>query len=460
MQIRAALFRNALASGWGKASTVLFRLVQVPVLLLALGVEDFGRWLVLASLPSWLTLANLGFGSVAANEMAMAAAANDLPRARSVFSTTLALVLGIAVAGSVLATLGAPFVPWERFLALPQERHGELATAAVFLAISVFVSFFGEAFGGRFRAARKAHSAVVLAGFRPWLDLLAMVIVLQVSKRFDHLAVAMLSSTVVFIVAFQWLSWRSMRELSFSWGQVRPSRFRELFKKGLAFQAFPLGNALLFQGNLLVVQGILGPAAVALFGTARTLVRAVNQMMDLANQVIWPELSLLLGAGDLPSAARLHRAGVGLSVVVACLGVAALGLFGQPLYGWWTGKVIELPKHLLLLFLLPIPFNALWFTSSVVHAACNRHEGLAIRYLVATGLAVSACAALSYAQGIAGAAISTVVADLVLIPYVLRRSLVLTGDSWRGFATGLLGEVRCASRHFRRGPAPVVDSAL
>lgn len=72
MQVKTALVRNALSGGLGKISIVCLRLVQVPLLLAGLGVDEYGRWLVLASLPSWLALANLGVGSVAISEMARA----------------------------------------------------------------------------------------------------------------------------------------------------------------------------------------------------------------------------------------------------------------------------------------------------------------------------------------------------------------------------------------------------
>ncbi len=441
MRVKVAIFQNALAGGFGRVSLLVFRVVQVPLLLSKLGVSEYGRWLVLSSFPMWLTLANLGFGIMASNEISMAMAAGNLPKARSMFSTSLALVGSIAVIGSIFAALVAPFIPWERFLGVSAGRHGELTAAVTYLAASVLVSFTAEAFGGRFRAARSAHVSMLINSLKPWLDLLAMIVVLRFSGRLDYLALGMLVATSIYLGAIQWLSWRSIPALSFSFREIHPSRFRDLFRKGIAFQAFPLGNALLFQGNLLVVQLILGPVAVALFGTARTLVRSINQLMELMSQIVWPELSHLLGAGDLARAARLHRLAVGASVASAGLSVVGLGFFGHTIYGWWTGKAISLPEHLLLLFLLPIPFNALWQTSSVVHVACNRHEGFAVRYLIGTSCAVFLCALLSHFYGINGAALSTLGADLILIPFVLKRSLELTGDSWIGFARGLRSEI-------------------
>jgi hypothetical protein len=90
----------------------------------------------------------------------------------------------------------------------------------------------------------------------------------------------------------------------------------------------------------------------------------------------------------------------------------------------------------MIVFLLPIPFNALWFTSSVVHMATNQHAGLARRYLGAALLSAISCYFLARFAGLEGAALSSLVMDLLLIPYVLKHSLYLTGDSWHEFIRG------------------------
>lgn len=450
MSVKGSLFRNFGAGAWGNISNVLIRLVQVPLLLSFLGTEDYGRWLVLSSLPSWLTLANLGFGSVASNEMTMAVASGEISRARSLFSTAFGLILAIGLGGFLLSLSLVPIVPWEKILKVSDIRHSELSYAVIWLVMAVLVSFSAELYGGRFRAAKRAHVGMMLSGFKPWISLLLLFVALNYSTRFDVIAAATFFSVILHLVVLSFLSRRALPEVRFSFGEIERKWFKDLFRKGVAFQAFPLGNALLFQGNLLVVQAILGPAAVAVFGTARTLIRSVNQVIGLINNAIWPELSYLFGKGDMHQVARLHRLGVGLSIGVATAGVLALGLAGPDLYNFWVGKAIILPRHLLLFFLLPIPFNALWITSSVVHSACNRHEGLAKRFLLATLLSLVFCIVLSYYQGIEGAALSTLVADVVLIPYVFARSLKLTNDSWKSFIPGMAGEMLSLSGYLKK----------
>jgi O-antigen/teichoic acid export membrane protein len=441
MSTKKVLFKNVLSSSWGKASTMLFRIVQIPIALYFLGVDEYGRWLILSSLPTWLSLANFGFGSVAANDISMAVAGNDWERARNVFSTSLALTIIIFITGTFLSVVTAPFLPWEGFLNVDHARHAELAHAAIWLAVTIFASFFSETLGARFRSSRSTHVMTLISSFRPWMDLVAMSVAMSLTKRLDILAFALATSTFVFLGVVQFLSLKYQPDLKFTTSDVRPADFRRLFRKGVSFQAFPLGNALLFQGNLLIIQSFLGPAAVVTFATARTLIRSVNQFMELVNQAIWPELSHLLGLKDYARAARLHRLATGASIVGALLCVAALFIFGQKIYTVWTGHALQLSQNLLLLFLLPIPFTTIWFTSSVVHAASNQHEGLAVRYMIATILAVGACAALTHFYGLEGAALSTLMADIVLIPYVLRRSLALTNDTWRGYLFGIVKEL-------------------
>lgn len=438
-------------------SVVIFRLVQVPALLSFLEVEEYGRWLVLSSIPSWITLANLGFGSVASNRISMLVAAGDTEAARSLFSTTIALVGLLATSGTGVAFLLCWLIPFDALLDVA-DRRLELAGAAFMLSLSVLLSFYGEVFSGRFRAARKAHYGILVNSLRPWCELLLVLIVLLYGGRFDWMAAAVLASTILYLFSLGLLSRRSMPSLFFQPSTIEPREFGGLFRKGLAFQAMPAGHAVLLQGFVLVVQWLLGPAAVAVFTTARTLVRSINQMVEMVNQVIWPEMSHLLGGGDLARAARLHRLGVGASLVASIGGMLLLATTADFVYHFWTRGAIEMPDGLILLFLLPVPFRALWYTSGVVHFACNEHEGLALRYLAGTCLALLACAALTSVYGLAGAAVASIVAELFMIRYTVTRSLELTNDSYREFVFGIVQEARSAPQSALRfvrsvGPA-------
>lgn len=437
-----AIYWNGVSSVVGKGSFAVVRILQVGVLIRLIGGDEYGRWLLISSIPGWLALANMGFGNVAANAVSMHYAQGELEKAKNVYSSVAALLVGLITFCILLVIPLAGIVHWSVLLKAPSDRGLEMQHAAFLLVLAMLFSFWGEIYTCRFRAARKAHLGMLLGAVRPWIELGAMVGVLQFSKRFDFLAGAVLFSTFIFVLLSSYFSSRVLPELKFSRLHVRRGEFPHLIRKGMAFQAFPLGNAILFQGALLIVQAVLGPFAVALFGTARTLVRSVNQVMEMINQSVWPEMSLALGAGDYANAARLHRVSVLLSFIAATSCTLALILFGRQIFQIWTHAELELTRIQLLLFLIPIPVNALWYTSSVVHAACNQHEALAVRYLIATSCGAVACYVFTLWWGLNGAALSTLVVELILAPFVFYRSLKITKDSLDSFRAGLGSDLR------------------
>ena len=195
-----------------------------------------------------------------------------------------------------------------------------------------------------------------------------------------------------------------------------------LLKKGIVFQAFPVSHAIQNQGYILVVNYLLGPIAVTLFTTLRTLVRSANQVMELINQSVWPELSVLLGAKRMKEAEEVHDNAVKISAIAAFGIVLVLLIFGPFLYSFWLGKAVEVNRELLIWFILPIPLTAWWFTSSVVLLASNQYEGYALRYILISVLGLLAAWGLGYKFGMPGIAISLAVIDLLMIWYIRGAS--------------------------------------
>ncbi len=436
-----ALIKNFLAGSFGKFATIFHRIFSVSLLLRSFTAEQYGIWVLLSSLPSWLSLANMGFGTVTGNAVTMAVARDDWITARKHYSNAIILVTTVVGSGLALVSLILTFCP-ANFFSSYRISENEVKWTLFFLSANVLVSFYCEIFGGRLRAAGKAYVVMSVNGFRPILEVAAIFLALTFLPSFALMAagsflVALLHIGVLFV-----LGSRALPALGFNFSLLNSTTIREIWQKGFAFTAFPLGNALLFQGNILVVQWLLGPAFVALFSTARTLVRSVNQCMELLNQVVWPELTILLGSGQFSRAARLHRLSVSVSLLSALAVVGLLILWGRTLFAHWTDSILTLSPSLLLVFLIPIPFNALWFTSSVVHAACNEHEGLAKLYLAACLCSVVLGIVGILFFGIYGAALSSVVADIWLIHYVFCKSMRITHDNPRYFFRNLLADAK------------------
>jgi hypothetical protein len=93
--------------------------------------------------------------------------------------------------------------------------------------------------------------------------------------------------------------------------------------------------------------------------------------------------------------------------------------------------------------------NSLWNTSYVVFLASNNHTALAIRFLIAAAGSLAAACVLVPALEVRGAAVSMVVMDLIVAPYVLRKALVLLEDDYRTYARDVL-TAESARTHIRK----------
>ena len=429
--LKLRLFLTTSAGVWTRVSILVLRLVQVPFFIAHLGLDGYGKWLFLYSIPSWLSLSSLGFGSVASNEMSLRYSEDDPSRANEVYSSATLMLIGSGAMVAIVAMLTSVILPSNWLVAMELPERTELARILVYFSCYTTLSFLGELQIGKLRTHHKTHVAMLVYSFRPWLELLGSAVSFAFSADFEGMALSLALAQLAYLLIFVLVGKSLAPDINFSPLSSKLNLVKYLFGKGIAFQSIPLGNAILFQGSIVIVQLTLGPVSVAIYSTVRTVVRTVNQGLEVINQSILPEMTHLLAAKRLSQAAKLHRSAVWLSIFVGVLGTIFLAFFGKSAFELWVGQKTILSWTLLLAFLVPIPFTSVWFSSSAVLLACNEIEGLAIRYLLASVLTLISCGLLSLRFGLEGVAISSLWLDFILLHFVVSRSLELTNDTWR-----------------------------
>jgi len=201
--------------------------------------------------------------------------------------------------------------------------------------------------------------------------------------------------------------------------------------------ALPVGNALNLQGMLLVVGHVLGPVAVVIFATARTVSRTAVAFMQMISNTIWPEMSSAVGAGNMPLARLLHRRACQISIASGLGIVVAMAVAGPWIWGRWTRHSFPTDTILLDLMLLLVIFSSLWLTSIVALTATNRQQHVALVYLAATGGSLVAAWVMAHLFGLRGVAVALIAGEAFMAVNVLRTSLRFLGDTLGGFVHSL-----------------------
>jgi O-antigen/teichoic acid export membrane protein len=89
------------------------------------------------------------------------------------------------------------------------------------------------------------------------------------------------------------------------------------------------------------------------------------------------------------------------------------------------------------MMLLVVLANTLWYTSSVVHGAFNKHQAVAVYFLVGTGMSLLIARFLIPHWGLLGVPVALLMIDIMMSTYVLRKSLTWLDDSFGNFLTSL-----------------------
>jgi len=178
-----------------------------------------------------------------------------------------------------------------------------------------------------------------------------------------------------------------------------------------------------------VIGVMLGPTAVVVFSTLRTLTRLGFQVTNMITNTVWPEISMAYGAGDMDLSRKLHRLSCQASIWLSLCMVAGLLVAGDWIIHTWTLRKIVMDTTLFHLMLSVIIANSFWYTSSAVHLALNRHERMAVYYLTSTSLSLIIAICLMSFLELNGVVLALLCTELVMSTYVIRTSLTLLHDN-------------------------------
>jgi O-antigen/teichoic acid export membrane protein len=438
LPIRQRLVRGAQAQLASHAVRFLVQVGGVSILASQWGIHLYGEWLILFAVPSYLAFSDIGLFSAASSEMIMRVARGDRDGARDVFqAASIAVTLLLALVAVVLVGL-VSLAPVRSWLHLHILSGFSVGWVLVALGLDTFLIAYagilngGFSCEGRYGEAGFAIAVIALVEFAS----LATVVLLgagPVGAATAMLLARLAGTGCMYVVLRRRVPWLRLGRPRRVWAIVRP-----LLSPALASGALTAALALNVQGMVLLIGVISGPVAVAVFSTLRTLSRVVIQLLTSIFVVITPELSKAFAEGDTDRLRALHRGGCQAAVWIAAPMLVVLAVFGPAIVHTWTAGAISAHGTLLYMFLTIAALETLWTTSFGVMYARNRHQRLALLYLLSSAAALPLAAVLLRAWGLPGAALSIVLLEIFMLAVTLREALPAAHDTLLGWALALL----------------------
>jgi len=396
------------ANASSQVLAAVIQLVSVPLFLHYWSVSTYGRWLLLSAIPGYFSLADVGLGAVAMNQMTMLSAAGHQRKSNEIFQTTLLMIMMTAAAAGVLST---PVV-WLTMSGAGGESDRLTLLMLIMLAL---LNIFSGMFDAVFRASGQFAAGVHLLNLGRLLEWLGGMSGLVVGHSMLAVAGGFLVARTLFSVGM--VKYCARRFPAFVWGTSDASRseLKALIVPGVSFLAFPLGNALSFQGMTILVGSMFGPALLAVFSTYRTVSRLLVQLLAVFSRSLWPEISRSYGSGEVILLRRIYRHGTYLAVAACAAACLTLYIAGRPTINYWTGGKIAYQPALFAAFLAVALASCAWQVGMVMLQATNNHRRLALAFLIASVCTLALAAMLPASLGLFGATLALGLFELIMI---------------------------------------------
>lgn len=438
--LKAKLLRNLGANAYGQGITILIQLVSVPLYLHYWGVALYGEWLILSAIPAYLALSDIGFASVAANDMTMRVANGDRRGALEVYQSIWLFISGVSVlVGSALA-LVIYAVPVAAQFSVTHISEVHTQQLLIVLMLYVLVGLQGNVLNAAFRAVGRYAYGTTMGNTVRLAEWAVSMVALSLGGGVLTIATLTLAIRLLGLLLMWLILQKQERWLYLGAQFASAQQVRHLLKPAVAFMAFPLGLALSLQGMVLIIGMTLGSAAVVVFSAYRTLTRLLVQVITMLNHSVWPEISAAYGANQMDLLRQLHRKGSNVTLWIALVAVALLGVLGEWFVGVWTRHAFEQNHLLFALLLATTLLNVLWQTSWVVLMATNHHQQITLAFILSASGALLLGTLVLPVIGISGAGLVLVLAELPMLYLVINSALQLLQDHWTGYLKSIFSK--------------------
>lgn len=425
-KIIKGIFNNGMATVFQKIVRILEQILLIPFFIQYWGTAYYGEWLTLSIIPSILAFSDLGIGSSVSNGFVLAYSQNNKDKAVSYYKNGLLIVSCTVILGIIITILGLVIIKTLKFFQASEIGEYESLLIALLLISARLITFFSQIYDGFYRASRKAALGCFISSLYSLFNLILGVLIVCNGGLALVYAFSLFLSSLLYNFLFALISKRNLNISSKS-STFDYSLLRSILKKGLGYLANPMWECIYFQGTTLVVRIVLGPQTVTVFNTVRTVCRSVNQLFGIVNASVFPELQVEYGKGNFSLVRRLFRIAIEISLILGVLGLSFLVLFGLDVFNWWTDYKLEVSYSLWILFMIPVFFNSIWFTSIIVYRMTNQPYHFACISISLSVISILISYFFSTQLGLVGIALSTGIFELCMALFVIPDAFNLLG---------------------------------
>lgn len=420
------------------------QLAMVPILASHWGLERYGGWAMLTTVPGVLVLSDLGFATAATVRMTMQIARGEREAARTTMHSATQVVLGACLVIMVIAFGAISVLPDSALITLPQTSAHDVRMAILCLAAYASLVILSGLVLGIFRSNQRFAQGSLLSTVTLLFENGLVIAVVALGHGIAEGALALLTGRFIGIFGAFLVAARLRTGVLPGISAATPEVRRELLAPALAAMAIPLGLALLMQGQVVALGISAGAAAVPAFIAARTLSRIGLQASQSLTHPLMPEFGAATAKGSRRSVIRMFVLVLGTAGLISLVFSMLLIVAGPQIVRFWSGGHILASRELMLAIAVSALCGGIWNPLSNLMLAINQQSKFAIAFVCLAIAGIGATYVLGGILGSTASALALAAIDLVMLGVVLHFALRNWGSphEWLQSFTAMASEAR------------------
>ncbi|WP_288416291.1 lipopolysaccharide biosynthesis protein [uncultured Acinetobacter sp.] len=368
------LLKGVGANTLGKVWVMLIQFLSIYFLNKSWGIEGYGLWLMISTIPTYLALSDFGLGTAATIRMTKALAENNYKDAVKAFqsvwlfvsaSTLFIFFIGLLIGwGWISYTDSLKTYSNYSYLVIFQ-------TVAV-MGLSTLLAIQMSLFKAIYQANNKYAIGTLFFDLASLFEGLIVILIAINGGNILHAAFGMLFVRVLFTIHYIYLVVKNEDWFSLGFNQADVKTLKELARPSIAALSLTLANSFGIQGVVLTIGWTLGPAVAGVFSATRMLTRIPLQIPSLLMRASIPELTRAYVQRDKSLLDKLMSLNIRLALLVVIPSTCILFILGPWLLNIMSDGNIKV-GYLDFIFLgMAAIFCTLWNTYGMQLLSINR----------------------------------------------------------------------------------------
>ncbi len=305
--------------------------------------------MVLISIIAAMGFADLGIGNGLMNAISEAFGKDDRRLARQHLTSALALMLAIAAALAVVGAIVYPFLPWTRLLNVKSAAAAAEGAKAFLVLYASFILNIPLGVIGRAQSGlQRGYAAQIVNAVGSVLSLGAILIVIAFRANLVWLVSALLFAGIISALLNAWILFHEHPWLLPRWNAYSAASARKIFNLGILFFVLQCAFTLAYTSDNIVIDQVLGAAAVALYAVPQKLFAFVSSVVSMAINPLWPAYGEAISRGDVAWVKRAFFRSLWLVLAITIPVCTALVFAGPWILRVAVGKSLHAPLSLLI----------------------------------------------------------------------------------------------------------------